>query len=74
MKHVDKSKTYDPPAKGPEFLTVGDWASRLQVSKRTIFRMIDEGSIPPYDVAIGKVRRWHEATYQRWVDEQTGGN
>ena len=57
-----------------DFLTVADWAIRLQVSKRTIFRMIDEGIIPPYDFAVGKTRRWHESTYERWVASQIGGN
>jgi excisionase family DNA binding protein len=54
-----------------DFLTVEDWANRLKVSKRTIFRMIDEGKIPPYDFASGKIRRWREETYQAWRD---GGN
>ena len=40
--------------KRTDFLTIADWAERLQVSKRTIHRMTDEGIIPPYDIAIGK--------------------
>jgi len=57
-----------------DFLTVADWANRLQVSKRTIFRMIDEKVIPPYDIAVGKIRRWRERTYQTWLDNNTSGN
>lgn len=57
-----------------DFLTVADWAQRLQVSKRTIFRMIDEKAIPPYDIAVGKTRRWHHSTYERWVSDRLGGN
>lgn len=56
-----------------DFITVADWAARLQVSKRTIFRMIDEGLIPPYDLAIGKTRRWHLSTYENWVADRLGG-
>ncbi len=57
-----------------DFITVADWAARLQVSKRTIFRMIDEGLIPPYDLAIGKTRRWHLSTYENWVAARLGVN
>jgi excisionase family DNA binding protein len=57
-----------------DFLTVSDWAIKLQVSKRTIFRMIDEKIIPKYDFAVGKTRRWHVSTYERWVSDQKGGN
>lgn len=53
-----------------DFITVADWAARLQVSKRTIFRMVDEGLIPPYDLAIGKTRRWHVSTYENWVADR----
>jgi len=57
-----------------DFLTLADWADRLKVSKRTIFRMIDEKIIPPYDISIGKTRRWHERTYLRWISENVGDN
>jgi excisionase family DNA binding protein len=57
-----------------DFITVADWAARLQVSKRTIFRMIDEGLIPPYDLAVGKTKRWHRSTYDNWVAVQVGVN
>lgn len=50
-----------------EFLTIDDWAIRLQLSKRTIFRMIDEGIVPKCDFAVGKTRRWHVSTYDAWV-------
>src|SRR5579862_2822098 len=64
----------DGSSKTADFLTVADWALRLQVSKRTIFRMIDEETIPPYDLSLGKVRRWHFSTYERWVASQVRGN
>jgi predicted DNA-binding transcriptional regulator AlpA len=54
--------------------TADDWAARLQVSKRTIFRMIDEDFIPPYDLAVGKTKRWHVETYNRWVASKLGEN
>ncbi len=57
-----------------DFITVADWAARLQVSKRTIFRMVDEGLIPPYDLAVGKTRRWPLSTYEKWVDARLGVN
>ncbi len=80
MKQLTKSKDLPllgqttNPINRADFLTVADWASRLQVSKRTIFRMIDEGVIPGYDINVGKTRRWHEATYQRWVSDNVRGN
>jgi excisionase family DNA binding protein len=64
----------DGSSRTADFLTVSDWAVRLQVSKRTIFRMIDEKIIPPYDLAVGQTRRWHFSTYERWVAERMGGN
>jgi len=56
-----------------DFFRVEDWAAKLQLSKRTIFRMIDERVIPPYDFVAGRTRRWHRSTYDRWVTEQTEG-
>lgn len=67
-------KTADEVDSASDFLTVDDWAKRLQISKRTVFRQIDEGIIPPFDVAIGKIRRWHRSTYERWVEEQLERN
>jgi excisionase family DNA binding protein len=63
----------DGSSASPDFITVSDWANRLQVSKRSIFRMIDERIIPPYDFAVGKTRRWHFSTYERWVASNIGG-
>jgi hypothetical protein len=63
----------DASARTADFLTVTDWAIRPQVSKRTVFRMIDEGIIPPCDFSAGKIRRWHYSTYERWTASQTGG-
>ncbi len=57
-----------------DFITVADWAARLQVSKRTIFRMVDEGLIPPYDLTVGKTKRWHLSTYNNWVAARVGVN
>ena len=57
-----------------DFLTISDWAERLQVSKRTVFRMIDEKIIPGFDISVGKTRRWHNSTYERWVSDRVGGN
>jgi excisionase family DNA binding protein len=57
-----------------DFLTIQDWAQRLKISTRSVHRMIDQGAIPRADLATGKTRRWHEATYQRWVSDNVGGN
>jgi excisionase family DNA binding protein len=64
----------DRSSQSADFLTAADWAIKLQVSKRTIFRMIDEKTIPAYDLTVGKVRRWHFSTYERWVADRVGGN
>ena len=57
-----------------EFITAADWAARLQVSKRQIFRWMSEKVIPPYDFAVGKTCRWHISTYEAWVKEFKGRN
>ena len=74
MKPVDNSPKHGPPTNGADFLTVLDWAQRLQVSKRQIFRMIDARTIPPFDFSVGKTRRWHISTYEKWVDQQCERN
>jgi excisionase family DNA binding protein len=74
LTNSPQSPLLGQPNKQTDFLTPGDWAIRLKVSKRTIFRMIDEGIIPPYDFAAGKIRRWREETYQTWRDNKTRGN
>jgi excisionase family DNA binding protein len=69
-----KRSAATPTSATQDFIKPEDWAARLQVSKRQVFRWIDEGVIPPYDFAVGKTRRWHMSTFEAWVDQQTGRN
>lgn len=43
----DGKKTCRTVSPQPEYLTFGDLSSHLQVSERTIHRMVDAGQLPP---------------------------
>ena len=47
------------------WLCVGDLAERYAVSKKTIYRRIDLGDLPP-PRRIGRLLRWHPADIERW--------
>lgn len=70
LKSSKRSATVEPA----QFITVADWAARMKVSKRQIFRWMHERIIPPYDFAVGKTRRWHISTYETWLEQHTEGN
>lgn len=48
------------------FYTVADLAHLLQVSKRHVWRMLDDGRLPQA-VRLGRAVRWPRAAIDRWV-------
>jgi excisionase family DNA binding protein len=58
-----------PPANAqPLLLTRQDLCTRLQLSKRTIARMLSTGQLPPA-VRIGRNVRWRADAIDAWIDQ-----
>lgn len=53
-----------------KFLTLGDAAAALQVSKRTVLRMIQKGSVPA--LKVGGQWRIRESQLKRWAEQREG--
>ena len=53
------------------FLTLGDAATILQVSKRTILRMIQKKAVPA--LKVGGQWRLRESQLKRWAEEKENG-
>lgn len=52
------------------FLTLADAAAALQVSKRTILRMIQKGAVPA--LKVGGQWRIRESQLRRWAEDREG--
>jgi excisionase family DNA binding protein len=52
-----------------EFLTVGEVAERLRVSKMTVYRMCQSGELPM--VMVGKQYRIPAEPFERWLEDLT---
>ena len=59
--------TKPPPSEG-RFLTVSEAATRLQVSAKTIRRLIDRGDLPA--LRIGHLIRIPEESFESFLKEQ----
>jgi excisionase family DNA binding protein len=66
-----------PPAPGSQdcerhWLTADQVAERLNIGKRTVYRMVQDGELPP-PTKFGRVARWALGalveTERRWIDE-----
>lgn len=57
-----RSSFYDEPIE--PLLTISDVGKLLQVSKRTVYNLIDQG-LPT--MKLGKSVRIHPADYRRWL-------
>lgn len=56
---------------GVQLLTAADVASFLGIHRRTVFRLINSGELPPPDVKVGrKLRRWRSDTIQEWLERR----
>lgn len=62
VQHIESTKT-----EGTWLLTRGDLSERLNVSKRTISRMLSAGELPR-PVRIGRLVRWRESDIEEFID------
>ena len=51
-----------------KLLTVDQVADRLQVSRRTIYRLKDHGAFPE-PIHVGRAVRWQESDVKQYLDE-----
>lgn len=47
-------------------MTIDDVAEHLQCSKRTVYRLVDNGSIPR-PVRLGSLMRWNRSAFEQWI-------
>lgn len=47
--------------------TVNDVAARLGLSRRTIFRLKDAGTLPPPIMLGARLMRWNSHTIETWI-------
>jgi excisionase family DNA binding protein len=50
-----------------QLLTVTDVATKLKVSRRTVFKMLSASELPKPDISTGRIRRWHPDTIDKWT-------
>lgn len=50
-------------------LTVKDVAEMLGIGRRTVWRLIATGQIPP-PMRIGRSVRWRKASFERWLEKR----
>jgi excisionase family DNA binding protein len=60
-------KASDKAKSATRLLTVSDLCERLQLSKRTISRMVAAGDRLPRPVQIGRNVRWTESDIEEWI-------
>jgi predicted DNA-binding transcriptional regulator AlpA len=53
----------------PELLTAKQVGWLLSISKRTVFRMLERGELPPPIRVNRKLCRWHLPTLLRYLEE-----
>lgn len=66
----------DPEDRGPvnplQLLTADDVAGLLQVSVRSIWRLVSAGEFPKPRY-VGRLARWTAASVKDWVEQQPPG-
>lgn len=50
-------------------LKTADVAAKLNISERSLERLILQGEAPPY-IKIGRLRRWHPDELMAWINKQ----
>lgn len=60
-----KQKT---PSCGTSLLTPEDVAARLQISKRQIHNLVNDGDFPP-PMKVGRLNRWRELDVDNYVEQ-----
>lgn len=54
----------------PDILTLDEVACYLRVTKRTLYRLAQEGQLPAFK--LGGVWRFRRAELDQWIAENTG--
>jgi excisionase family DNA binding protein len=57
----------NPPPAPPAVMTIDDLAEYLQVSKSSLYKLVQSGQIPGHKV--GKHWRFRRNTIDRWLDK-----
>ena len=60
-----------PKSTGPQWMTTAEAAAMLGVTIRTLYRLIDEGALPAYQ--LGRVIRLRTAEVEAYRDADGGG-
>ena len=56
------------PSCGTSLLTPEDVAARLQISKRQINNLVNDGDFPP-PMKVGRLNRWRELDVDNYVEQ-----
>ena len=59
------SRVRDRPAPSPEVMTIDDLAVYLQLSKSSLYKLVQDGRIP--GKKIGRHWRFHRGTIDQWL-------
>lgn len=51
-----------------QMLKAQDVANLLNISKRTLWRRLSEGKMPPADWNDVRIKRWWRETIEGWID------
>jgi predicted DNA-binding transcriptional regulator AlpA len=51
------------------FVDAGQFAEVIGISKRQLFRWMELGHIPDYDLKIGQTCRWKISTVRKWQEQ-----
>jgi predicted DNA-binding transcriptional regulator AlpA len=60
-------KDVPDPLKADEQVNADQIAAIVGVNKRTIFRWLAGGHLPPYDFKVGQTCRWKMTTIRDWL-------
>ena len=58
-----------------ELLTVKEVTQALKISRGNVYRMVDDGRLPPPSYALGvRSPRWRKDELEAWIDRDRDGN
>ena len=63
----------EPQVRPTRLLTRKDLSERLQISPRTLSRMVSDQRLPR-PILIGRSVRWPEEVIETWIARQSGGS
>lgn len=68
MGGMPRTRPGKPAPAPPEVMTIDDLAAYLQVSKSSLYRLVQDGKVPGHKV--GKHWRFRRATIDLWLDKR----